>query len=269
MLDNKDNYKISIITVCFNAKETIEDTILSVIYQTYRNIEYIIIDGGSKDGTLDIINKYRNHIDIIISEPDNGIYDAMNKGIKLANGRYINFMNSGDKFVNKEVIMKLITSIDNLDYDIIFGDEIKKYSWGEILKKGDYFSDKSIGLPFGHQSTFVKATLMKSYLFDTSYRILADQNCIFKMYKDNRTFYHAEFPIAIYNMYGISNNIHLIYKENARINNIFGLKFYYGYFLSLIKHFLYKNLPDKFVNTFQKFKYREYLIDNAKKSTSD
>ena len=87
---------ISIITVCLNAVETIETTIRSVLQQTYKNVEYIVIDGGSTDGTLQIIEKYRNDISILISEKDEGIYDAMNKGIELARGDYIGIINADD-----------------------------------------------------------------------------------------------------------------------------------------------------------------------------
>lgn len=99
--------KISIITISFNAIEGIERTICSVINQTYTNIEYIIIDGGSTDGTVDIIKKYENKITKWISEPDKGIYDAMNKGIKMASGEWINFMNAGDRFANKTVLAEI------------------------------------------------------------------------------------------------------------------------------------------------------------------
>ena len=91
---------ISIITVVFNDKYGLEETILSVLSQTSENIEYIIIDGGSNDGTVDVIKKYEKSIDKWISEPDNGIYDAMNKGIALASGGFINFMNAGDVYAS-------------------------------------------------------------------------------------------------------------------------------------------------------------------------
>lgn len=96
--------KISVITVCYNCVSVIEQTIKSVLEQTYPNIEYIIIDGGSMDGTVDIIKKYSDTVTYWISEPDNGIYDAMNKGIDMATGDYLNFMNAGDTFFEDKAI---------------------------------------------------------------------------------------------------------------------------------------------------------------------
>ena len=98
---------ITVVTVVFNGEATLEQTIQSVVNQTYDNVEYIIVDGGSKDRTLDIIKKYEDRIDYWQSEPDKGIYDAMNKGIELANGDWINFMNSGDSFYNECVIKNI------------------------------------------------------------------------------------------------------------------------------------------------------------------
>ena len=109
------NLRISVITVCLNASKTIEQTILSIINQTYDNIEYIIIDGVSTDGTLDIIKKYESKISLCQSEPDNGIYDAMNKGLKLATGDFLIFMGADDVFYNENVIYKVASEIDNYD----------------------------------------------------------------------------------------------------------------------------------------------------------
>ena len=116
--------KISVVTVCYNAADTIEKTILSVLNQTYHDIEYIIIDGGSTDGTVEIIRKYADKIAYWVSEPDKGIYDAMNKGIEVATGEWINFMNAGDRFYKSDVIklifdnMNCLVNIDNPVADI-------------------------------------------------------------------------------------------------------------------------------------------------------
>ena len=106
-LSKETDTLISVVTVSYNAVSTIEQTILSVINQTYPNVEYIIIDGGSTDGTVDIIKKYADKIAYWVSEPDKGIYDAMNKGVVVATGEWINFMNAGDIFTDSDVIDKL------------------------------------------------------------------------------------------------------------------------------------------------------------------
>jgi glycosyltransferase involved in cell wall biosynthesis len=101
------NMKISIITVCFNSAVTIEDAIKSILMQDYKDIEHIVVDGGSTDGTLEVLAKYQSRIAKCISEPDNGIYDAMNKGLKLATGDIIGFLNSDDFYVDKTVIRRI------------------------------------------------------------------------------------------------------------------------------------------------------------------
>ncbi len=111
--------KISIITVCYNSEKTIEDTIQSVLNQTYKNVEYIIIDGASKDATLNIIEKYSNQITKIISEPDKGIYDAMNKGVKLASGDVVGILNSDDIYASNNVLSLVATHIK--DVDAVYG----------------------------------------------------------------------------------------------------------------------------------------------------
>lgn len=236
-------------------------TIQSVISQKFNDYEYIVIDGKSTDGTLEIINKYRDKINIILSEPDNGIYDAMNKGILLSSGDYINFMNSGDSFVDDNVLNNLYKTINKSNSDIIFGDEIKRYRWGKVLRKAQYFSEKTLYMPFGHQSSFVKTSLMKEKLFDTTFKILADQNSMFLFYKDGKSFMNVGFPIAQYDMYGASNNIPLIFKESSRINNLSGYSYYIGFIKALIKSKLYKIIPNIAMDFIQKSRYRHFLID--------
>ena len=138
--------KISIITIAYNSEETIEDTILSVINQTYNDIEYIVVDGGSTDKTLEIIEKYKNQIDIVISEPDKGIYDAMNKGVRTANGELVGILNSDDFYANSSVIeniSKNIKGYDSIYADLVYVDRVDtnkiiRYWKSGVYKKGAF-----------------------------------------------------------------------------------------------------------------------------------
>ena len=116
--------KFSIITVTYNAGKVLEDTIQSVITQTYKNVEYIIVDGKSTDGTMDIVNRYREHIHTIVSEPDKGLYDAMNKGIDLATGDYLCFLNAGDELHEDDTLQLIVHSLNGEKElpDVIYGE---------------------------------------------------------------------------------------------------------------------------------------------------
>lgn len=125
--------KISVITVCYNAVSSLEKTILSVLNQTYSNIEYIIIDGGSTDGSVDIIKKYIDRLAYWVSEPDNGVYDAMNKGVCAASGDWVNFMNAGDSFYCNETISTLFAESIDKTVVCIFGNTIFHYLEKDVL----------------------------------------------------------------------------------------------------------------------------------------
>ena len=144
---------ISIITVVFNGDEYIEQTINSVISQSYDNVEYIIIDGGSTDKTLDIIKKYENQIDYWVSESDRGIYDAMNKGTSLANGEWLNFMNAGDWFYSKDIFL-LIADSNTSDANFIYGNHESRYPTTQAIHKAGLLEDFWKGMVFCHQSFF-------------------------------------------------------------------------------------------------------------------
>ena len=199
---------ISVVTVCYNAATTIEKTILSVLNQSYSKVEYIIIDGRSTDGTVDIIKKYADRLAYWVSEPDEGIYDAMNKGIAIATGEYINFMNSGDYFVNNYVLADIAESARGKCVDVIFGDVVYLIDGDYYeVKARPFYSDPSVkhSMGFCHQSCFVKTDLAKHFPFDLRYKLAADYNMIITIFRNNGVFNHVNIPVAFYDMNGASN----------------------------------------------------------------
>jgi glycosyltransferase involved in cell wall biosynthesis len=169
--------KISIITVVYNGESTLEATIKSIACQSYCNIEYIIVDGKSKDSTIDIIKKYESKISKWISEPDNGIYDAMNKGIELATGDYLWFMNSGDEIADSTILEKVFLSA--VDSDIYYGetmmiDENGNEIGSRRLNTPEKLTWKSFkrGMRVSHQSFIVKKSLVSPY--NLKYKFSAD-----------------------------------------------------------------------------------------------
>lgn len=196
---------ISIITVVYNGEKYLESTIKSVIGQTYDNIEYIIIDGASTDGTLDIIKKYEDKIDYWVSEKDKGIYDAMNKGIDMTNGNWLNFMNAGDTFFDNHVLNKIFTKHDLENIDMIYGNHHVIYPNNtRIVKAGDI---KNIwkGSQFCHQSVFVSVKKHKSNKFNLSNRIGADFEFFYQFYKQKSTYKYIDIIISNYLAGGLSD----------------------------------------------------------------
>ena len=193
--------KISIITVVYNGEKYLEDTILSVINQTYNNIEYIIIDGGSTDNTLDIIKKYENDIHFWISEKDDGIYDAMNKGVLRAYGDWVLFLNSGDLLLDN--VLNLLKEKINNNYSIIYG-SIK------ILHQGNYITryPKDISslhytMPFCHQAVIVKKSLLIKSPFNINYKLASDFDFFLK--NINQKFLYVPLTLVEYDLFGLSN----------------------------------------------------------------
>lgn len=187
--------KITIITVTFNAVNYIEKTILSIISQDYKNIEFIIIDGNSNDGTLNIIKKYEKFIDYWVSEKDRGIYDAMNKGIDKSTGKWINFMNAGDCFTSNTILSEIFTNSNYEKDDILFGDRNIVDNDGNIITVDYAFEDIEMltnQMSFGHQSSFVRTELLKKYKFNLQYSLSADYDFFLKMLKYNYKFKYID-----------------------------------------------------------------------------
>ena len=252
---------ITIVTVSYNAVNCIEKTILSVLEQKYTNIEYIIIDGGSTDGTIDILKKYEHKITTWISEPDKGIYDAMNKGIKLATGQWINFMNCGDSFVDEHVLSKLSEYFVK-ENEIIYGNMYKKIGKDLYDVKAYNLDILNNHMPFCHQSTFVQTILTKNNPFDTKYKFVADYNMFYNLYKKGHNFLYIDLPISIYQIEEgyTASNISACYLETYMIN---GKKPGFLTHTHLkIREILLKYLPKNFVRGIRRILYHRNKLNS-------
>lgn len=207
---------ISVVTVCYNAAATIEQTLLSVLGQTYPHVEYIIIDGGSTDGTVDIIKKYADRLAYWVSEPDKGIYDAMNKGIAVATGEWINFLNAGDWYVEQEVLDKVSAHLTD-DADIVYGDLLKSYKSGKYVGKPIPIDHMEKIMVSPHPSSFIKTELIKQCPYNTKFRSSADYDFFYKAYKNGRKFKYMNVLVTDFDAeVGFSkSNFILARKENA------------------------------------------------------
>lgn len=185
--------KISIITVCFNSETTIRDTLESIKHQDYTNIEYIIIDGGSTDDTLKILDEYIGMITILVSEQDKGLYDAMNKGIALSNGDVIGILNSDDLYQDSKVINEVMGEFkNNSELDILYGnlvyvksDDTNKVIRNWISKKyySQFFENSNVP---PHPSLFVRRKVYsEAGLFDLDFKIAADYEFMLRIFKKN------------------------------------------------------------------------------------
>lgn len=207
------NLKISIITVSFNSVETIRDTIKSIISQDYENIEYILIDAGSTDGTLDIIKEYEGYINYFSSEEDDGIYDGMNKGISVASGEVVGILNSDDFYPNSYIVSNVARTFEKRNCDAVYGDllYVKFYDTDKIVRywqSGNY-SVKKIknGWMLPHPTFFVKREMYEKYgYYNTELKSAADYEMILKLlYKQNINVFYIPMILVKMRMGGKSN----------------------------------------------------------------
>ena len=243
--------KLSVVTICYNDREGLSKTMESVYNLNYMDYEYIVVDGASTDGSKDIaltyIKKFKDQgIKFsLISEPDSGIYNAMNKGIKLGSGDYYIFLNSGDGFYNRNV-MKIFDEYLDKNIDVIYGNRFRIMNEGKIVneinKPREYFGIRT-GLTFCHQASFIKGDVMRQYLYDEKYRLGGDCKLFAKLYHDNKTFHYIDDVVCFYRGDGVSSQlIKLSYKEtlmiDADINNNgnFSFKYKIKYLLSSLKN---------------------------------
>jgi len=251
----KQNPLVSVITVVFNGAESIEQTILSVIGQTYNNIEYIVIDGGSTDGTTGVIQNHEHAIDNWVSESDQGIYDAMNKGIRLASGDWIIFMNSGDTFV-KPTILSDLTSYLSGSADVIYGSIEIRYPDNE----SSVVPSRKIriplrGLPTWHQAMIIRTSWLKRSPYMQSYNLAADyENLCYIMSHGGRAM-QVQDVIAAVSSGGVSMMQRLdVFRQYEEIYNS-----YYRKSLSSTIYYMRHKYTELLRTTLRKFAFAKYL----------
>ena len=216
------NPKISVITICFNIENEVEATIQSVTSQTYSDKELIVIDGASTDGTMEIVNKYLHLLSKVVSEPDNGIYDAMNKGLRIASGEYVVFINGGDSFADSFVLEKIAAEIrQNRAPDFVYANsidvqgELKSYRPARCHKYAWY------GMFTSHQSMFYSLALIKHHKlqYDTTYKIAADYKFTLENLKYAKTYLKSSLYTGCFSSGGVSQtnkNLGLYEASRAR-----------------------------------------------------
>lgn len=237
---------LTYITITYNCEDVVEKTIESILEQKNDLIEYIIIDGASTDGTMSIVNRYKEKIDTIISEKDNGISDAFNKGIIGAKGKWIGIINAGDRLVCNTV-PQVLASI-NEEYDVIYGNGIREYRNKKYKKwiASEEASSLCKGMSLVHPSVYVKKEAYLRYgLFDTSYKCVMDRELLLRFYRSNCKFHYVDSYWSIYSMGGISDKKYLsiVLREEMRINSKDGMRFWekiYRYVKSVIVYILVK-----------------------------
>ena len=237
-MHNHVHPKFSIITVTYNAGAVLEDTIQSVITQTYRNVEYIIVDGGSKDHTLDIINRYREHIHTLVSEPDKGLYDAMNKGIRLATGDYLCFLNAGDELHEDDTLQLMVHSITGTELpDVLYGETAIVDEEGHFLRMRRLSAPENLnwksfkdGMLVCHQAFFPRRELAEPY--DLRYRFSADFDWCIRIMKKSHTLPNTQLPLIDYLNEGVTTRNH-----RASLHERFRIMCrHYGYLSTLARH---------------------------------
>lgn len=254
--------KITVVTVVYNAVSIIEDTIKSILNQTYSNVEYIIIDGNSTDGTVDIIKKYESQLSYWVSECDMGIYDAMNKAIDKATGQWINFMNAGDLFYSATSIEEIFDKGNNYSkYEVVYGDAEYRLKNISYIKQG-YECDRDHFMPFSHQAAFVRMDVAKKNKFNLRYKIAADTEFFLRLNREGANLKHVSIVVCSYNaLEGMS-----MHNEVKHAKEFIAMHIQYGapadspYFKSLLKDAKFRQKVRKLVPSFIWIKMRENKI---------
>ncbi len=256
--------KISIITITFNSEKTLEETIKSVTDQDYEKLEYLVIDGGSKDHTLDIVSKYRDKISVVVSEPDKGISDAFNKGIQRASGEIIGIINSDDILLPgalKAIAENYDPSIDVYSGNVLIWNE---YTGNEAVAKPDITFDK-LKLQYGvaHPARFIRKDAYDKYgMYNIEFRYNMDGDLLCRFYKQGAKFFHIDIPLAKFRIGGTTaDNIHKKKNDYRLFVKNFGgseIEFRFIWGEALLKYYIIKFCNSLFGESFR-FKYYHFM----------
>lgn len=245
--------KISIVTICLNEEEKIQETLESALKQTYTDIEYVIKDGCSTDNTNEtikiVIEKYGEKNIKHIIQADTGIYDAMNQAIDYCTGDWVIFMNSGDLFATSNILERIFESNKYENYGVLYGDAMVRDDVGDSVWKGNITRIEK-GMPFCHQSCLIRREILRKYPFDTKFKIAADYNNILQLYINNIAFYNTNKIISIFRLDGVSSTRFIQrYKEKKRAQSLHGIgdnskiKYQIGLLGEMIKTIVSKYCP--------------------------
>lgn len=244
-------FRFSIITVVFNGEQVIQKTIESVINQTYPNFEYIIIDGSSTDKTMDIVRTYSSRISTVASEPDQGIYDAMNKGLRLCSGDYVIFMNAGDTFVNKNTLSEVIKESEGDKNDFLYADsyEYDPVHHTNFFKRSRPSSTLWYGMFAHHQSMIYSLHIIQAHslAYDLRYKLAADWDFTARFLEKSTKLLKLKTPVAVFEQGGASSTYLIGLKEQFKIRhqtlNFSLLKCYLLFLIQLAANIIRKYIP--------------------------
>ncbi|MDY4568301.1 MAG: glycosyltransferase family 2 protein [Alloprevotella sp.] len=199
--------KISVITINYNDRDGLAKTMESVLSQTARlgvDYEYIVVDGGSSDGSAEVMAQYADKLAYGVSEPDGGIFNAMNKGIKAASGDYLNFMNAGDYFAAPDVLERVVKKLDGKDFYIGHQQNLKPHA--HLIKAPRRISACSLVVqPLPHQATFIRSVLLKARGYNEQFKVIADwEQMVVEFLVNNRTYEQLDFVVACFDTTGLS-----------------------------------------------------------------
>jgi glycosyltransferase involved in cell wall biosynthesis len=207
----------SIITVTYNASEQLQATIDSVVSQTHGSVEYIVVDGGSDDGTIEIIRNNEKKITTWVSERDDGIYAAMNKGLKLASGEWVNYMNAGDAFSHKAVLARIARELIPTA-DVVYGNRNYVKEHGDIIfQKARSIDTIYERMPFGHQSVFIRRSVLQEASFNETYKFAADYELLIRLYQRKAIFQYIDETICNFRAGGKSESGLRPYLEAIKV----------------------------------------------------